>query len=240
MADIAMNRQARDRVGELVSAAETLRPDRALSLAVEAISAISGRGFVVAFERASRGRRGAVSAALDGQGLPPDTSIAPRWVIDIEAVPERQRNCWIEPMHAGIHGPDYFAADHPLHTRLGWRHPDYGRVMVCHGGALVAWAGLFVDERHPFREDERGALRELAQRISPALRIAALCAQAPAPLELSPRQRQIVDRIARGRTNKQIAQDLGIAPSTVKTIVERLFRLSGATNRAALAALARR
>jgi DNA-binding CsgD family transcriptional regulator len=35
-------------------------------------------------------------------------------------------------------------------------------------------------------------------------------------------------------TNKRIALDLGISPATVKTILERLFRISGAPNRTAL------
>jgi len=51
---------------------------------------------------------------------------------------------------------------------------------------------------------------------------------------LAPRQHQIVSRVALGWSNKRIARDLEISPATVKTILERLFRASGADNRTAL------
>ena len=53
-------------------------------------------------------------------------------------------------------------------------------------------------------------------------------------LVLAPRQHDILSRVALGATNKQIARDLDISPATVKTMLERLFRASGASNRAAL------
>jgi DNA-binding NarL/FixJ family response regulator len=53
-------------------------------------------------------------------------------------------------------------------------------------------------------------------------------------VELAPRQRDIVWRVALGWSNKRIARDLEISPATVKTILERLFRTSGAGNRTAL------
>jgi hypothetical protein len=43
-----------------------------------------------------------------------------------------------------------------------------------------------------------------------------------------------VSRVALGWTNKQIAKDLDISPATVKTLLERLFRVSGSSNRAGL------
>lgn len=47
----------------------------------------------------------------------------------------------------------------------------------------------------------------------------------PDPLgTLSPREREIVDLIARGDSNKQIARELGIAETTVKIHVQHLLR----------------
>jgi LuxR family maltose regulon positive regulatory protein len=40
---------------------------------------------------------------------------------------------------------------------------------------------------------------------------------------LSPRERNIIERIGQGRSNKEIARDLGIAPETVKSHVKNIF-----------------
>jgi LuxR family maltose regulon positive regulatory protein len=40
---------------------------------------------------------------------------------------------------------------------------------------------------------------------------------------LSPRERDILERIAGGQSNKEIARSLGIAPETVKSHVKNIF-----------------
>jgi LuxR family maltose regulon positive regulatory protein len=40
---------------------------------------------------------------------------------------------------------------------------------------------------------------------------------------VSPRERNILERIGHGRSNKEIARDLGIAPETVKSHVKNIF-----------------
>jgi len=40
---------------------------------------------------------------------------------------------------------------------------------------------------------------------------------------LSPRERNILEQIGQGRSNKQIALELGIAPETVKSHVKNIF-----------------
>jgi DNA-binding NarL/FixJ family response regulator len=50
---------------------------------------------------------------------------------------------------------------------------------------------------------------------------------------LTPRQQQILERIARGDADKQIAQHLGIATATVQKHVQMLLRRLGVRNRAA-------
>jgi DNA-binding NarL/FixJ family response regulator len=49
---------------------------------------------------------------------------------------------------------------------------------------------------------------------------------------LSRREREILESIAEGRSVKQTARDLGIAPKTVENLQGRLFRKLGARNRA--------
>lgn len=56
---------------------------------------------------------------------------------------------------------------------------------------------------------------------------------------LAGRQREVLELIALGLTNKEIAQRLGIAPATVKIHVSRLIAALGASNRTEAAALAR-
>ena len=40
---------------------------------------------------------------------------------------------------------------------------------------------------------------------------------------LSPRERNILERIGQGRSNKEIARELGIAPETVKSHIKNIF-----------------
>src|SRR5437773_7799782 len=54
-------------------------------------------------------------------------------------------------------------------------------------------------------------------------------------LRLTSRQRQVVEAVVRGSENKEIAAELGVAEQTVKSVISRLFRKFGVTNRAALA-----
>jgi len=50
-------------------------------------------------------------------------------------------------------------------------------------------------------------------------------------LKLSPREAEIVACVREGLSNKQIARKLGIAPTTVKTHLERIFDKLGVRNR---------
>jgi DNA-binding NarL/FixJ family response regulator len=57
---------------------------------------------------------------------------------------------------------------------------------------------------------------------------------------LSPRQSQVMMLIAQGRSNKEIARDLGLGEGTVKVHVAALFRALEVTSRTAVAAAATR
>ena len=54
---------------------------------------------------------------------------------------------------------------------------------------------------------------------------------------LSPRELHILQLVAEGQSNKEIARGLGIAPETVKTHVSKVFGKLGASNRAQAAAM---
>jgi DNA-binding CsgD family transcriptional regulator len=54
---------------------------------------------------------------------------------------------------------------------------------------------------------------------------------AVASLGITPRELTVLQRLAAGRTNKEIAQDLDVAPDTVKTHVSRLFEKLDARRR---------
>jgi len=68
---------------------------------------------------------------------------------------------------------------------------------------------------------------EMAGKLATAFRHEAEAVAAPPPdplASLSPREREIVELIARGDSNKQIARELGIAETTVKIHVQHLLR----------------
>ena len=230
-------REIRERVAEVTSAAELLGDTWSIvRLSAEAIAAACPRGTAVAFTRRLDGSYDAFAAVVDRTILPPRPRPAQRvpWVVDIEHVPRWQRNGWIEPLRAGVHGPDYFA--NPAVPR--WidspEAPDYGRMMVCHGSKMIAWIGTYIPGARPFRSRERAALIEVSSQLAVPLHSAVLLNKGVQPIELSSRQAMIVSRVALGNTNKQIARELDISPATVKTVLERLYRASGTQNRTAL------
>jgi DNA-binding NarL/FixJ family response regulator len=60
----------------------------------------------------------------------------------------------------------------------------------------------------------------------------------PAGRALSKREREVLGHLVRGRTNKQIAQRLGVTDHTVKTQVNRIYEKLEVRNRVDLFALA--
>ena len=70
-----------------------------------------------------------------------------------------------------------------------------------------------------------GQLRQLAREKRNSV-------PAPARDELTGRERSIVEFIAQGRSNKEIARELGVAPETIKTHLKRIFQKLSAESRA--------
>ena len=96
-------------------------------------------------------------------------------------------------------------------------------------GDLRIWRG-----RH--RQEFQAHDKALLDLIEPAF-VAALCRVQPAPADgqlLSPREQQVAAAVARGLTDKEIARELGLAPSSVRTYLNRLFDKTGTQRRAGL------
>lgn len=74
------------------------------------------------------------------------------------------------------------------------------------------------------------------QQIAPVPAPAAAPAQAPtADAALSPRERQVLDLVARGLTDAQVARRLGLRAATVSKHLHRIYGRLGLANRAAAA-----
>lgn len=58
------------------------------------------------------------------------------------------------------------------------------------------------------------------------------------PVELSPRQREVLESVTRGLSNSDIARQLGISPSAVKLYLSAVFEKLGASSRAEAVAIA--
>jgi DNA-binding CsgD family transcriptional regulator len=68
--------------------------------------------------------------------------------------------------------------------------------------------------------------------MKPAVTGSAPASTARMASQLSPRQREILDLVAEGRTSKEIAVELGISESTVKWHLANAFERLGASSRA--------
>lgn len=89
---------------------------------------------------------------------------------------------------------------------------------------------------HLYRLEAQAALR---RRLAEELRTRTGVEESNACAELTPREREIVELVAEGKTNAQIATQLWVAPSTVKKHLEHVYEKLGVRGRTAAAALAR-
>ena len=74
-----------------------------------------------------------------------------------------------------------------------------------------------------------------SNRLSPAAPLSSEQASA-STAKLTPRQREVLDALVLGRSNKEIARQLGLGEGTVKIHVAALLRTLRLPNRAAAAA----
>jgi LuxR family maltose regulon positive regulatory protein len=88
-------------------------------------------------------------------------------------------------------------------------------------------AGVF-DEDGDALKFVNGLLEQLRERLHATRKPVA----ARPRDELTARERSVVEFIARGRSNKEIARELGVAPETIKTHLKRIFQKLSAESRA--------
>lgn len=110
------------------------------------------------------------------------------------------------------------------------------RLRFLHRDGRVVWAeAIVVPVRDRGRVQVRvGMLREIAERAPPA------ATDMPAGRrwdELSPQERRVLRLLVEGKTNKEIAADLGLSDKTVKNYLSCAFQKLHVTRRSQAAAL---
>jgi DNA-binding CsgD family transcriptional regulator len=105
-------------------------------------------------------------------------------------------------------------------------------------GAPFAWplTWLFAAASAALFAMSRAVRRTSAQRLEVLVTPApfdteAVAASADLPARLTRRQREVLGHLCEGRSNKEIARAMGVAPATVKTHVEAIVVALGAANR---------
>lgn len=119
------------------------------------------------------------------------------------------------------------------------RRTDHGHVLagpIIAGGELIGVLALTRSGSHPaFNDGDMAALSGLCAHLSAWF--GEHSKPAPAGLEaLTPRERQIAGLVREGLTNAQIGERLCISAESVKAALKRVFRKTGITSRAQLAA----
>ncbi|AKH42845.1 DNA-binding NarL/FixJ family response regulator [Altererythrobacter atlanticus] len=83
---------------------------------------------------------------------------------------------------------------------------------------------------YPLREDARSPRPFMLSKTSGSLNLGVLEGH-PLLAKITPRQRQVLESLLLGQSNKEIAKRLSISESTVKTHVHFIMRILGASNR---------
>jgi DNA-binding NarL/FixJ family response regulator len=117
-----------------------------------------------------------------------------------------------------------------------WISDDHQAAQVLHGLTLPAW-GLLSAEASS--EELTAAVHAIYQGmiVAPRARLDSLWIENPAGEagelieQLTPRETEILEQLAQGLANKQIALDLDISEHTVKFHVSSIYAKLGATNR---------
>ena len=114
-----------------------------------------------------------------------------------------------------------------------------GYALVASGKDIIPNGDPPAELQWPFIERRKGSERRLGDRRKGERRQGDRRRQAlPSARDLSPsftgREREIVDLLMQGKTNRQIAQALGIAEATVKKHLHHVYRKLGVRSRALL------
>jgi DNA-binding NarL/FixJ family response regulator len=89
-----------------------------------------------------------------------------------------------------------------------------------------------------YRDEASRELRRLGERAPRLDRRGAR--QNVGPEVLSAREREVADLVARGMTNRQIAEELFVSPKTIESHLSHIFEKAGVPSRAAVAATVER
>jgi DNA-binding CsgD family transcriptional regulator len=96
--------------------------------------------------------------------------------------------------------------------------------------------GWLAEESGTFGPRDLAIASELHRHLTKLFRFHAPEVPGPDPrLVLSPRQRQVAELVAEGKTNQEIAQTLYIGVDTVKKHLTQVLKVTGCTNRTQLA-----
>lgn len=111
---------------------------------------------------------------------------------------------------------------------------DIVELMVSHRGRPALGVSLLrTAEERPFRDRELDSLAGLHGLLE--LAVPHLCMPVGQSLEtLTPRERELAERLREGACNKQLAQAMGVGLPTVKTHLINLYRKVGVRNRTEL------
>jgi DNA-binding NarL/FixJ family response regulator len=126
---------------------------------------------------------------------------------------------------------------HFLHATWGMESATALRLEL--PGGHTALIGMFDPVADKIGRNELATLRLLSRQLSAICRHLPVVAAKEALVGLSERQREVVQLIAEGLSNAEIAQTLSLAEDSVKKYVSRILGITGCQSRMELALLAR-
>lgn len=160
-----------------------------------------------------------------------------------EVSTEAEAKAWlrshaVDLVIAGLDLPDGWGLDLVGRADRSGRRPAWVVLSARDGGGLVAEAlrrgavGLLQVTSEPSEIVRVAATAVRGELAFTATQLEA--AREAAPRHLTPRERAVVGSLAAGRSNDEIATDLGLRRKTVETYLARLYRRFGVTSRVEL------
>jgi DNA-binding NarL/FixJ family response regulator len=118
-----------------------------------------------------------------------------------------------------------------LVTADGWDRDSILEVLSAGSHGFIPKSSSALELEHAIRETAKGHVFVSPSSIDHASSEASPHRPTVGETRLTVRQKEVLDRLAEGKSNKQIAQVLGISEGTVKVHVNAAFRALGVHNR---------